>query len=84
MPMETSADLPNSIINVYDTIQSDACMKNQVSIAAHALYQKLPFVVKYIATKVKAMAIAIVVKEKTCHLFNNVMRMVYMIDILKP
>ena len=48
-------------------------MKNQVSIAAHALYQKLPFVVKYIATKVKAMAIAIVVKEKTCHLFNNVM-----------
>ena len=31
-------------------------MKNQVSIAAHALYQKLPFVVKYIATKVKAMA----------------------------
>ena len=56
-------------------------MKNQVSIAAHALYQKLPFVVKYIATKVKAMAIAIVVKEKTCHLFNNVMRMVYMIDI---
>ena len=42
------------------------------------------FVVKYIATKVKAMAIAIVVKEKTCHLFNNVMRMVYMIDILKP